>query len=77
MKFQDLFSLKNKKKKKKMSSAAVVIGILRVKLLCSWSTNLRRRESIPIWNSSESVFFTGDMTNDVHSPVPVIWQIST
>ena len=35
MKFQDLFSLKNrkKKKKKKLSSAAVVIGALRVKRL--------------------------------------------
>ena len=34
MKFQDLFSLKNRKKKKKiLSSAAVVIGALRVKAL--------------------------------------------
>ena len=31
MKFQDLFSLKNKKNNKKLSSAAFVIGSLKVK----------------------------------------------
>ena len=35
MKYQVLFSSKDKSKKIKMSSAAILLGSLRVKLLCS------------------------------------------
>ena len=26
---------------------------------------------------SESKFFTGDMSNDIHSPGPVIWEVGS